>query len=172
MIVKTLLRVVQRNRALDIIVFAVLVLGILATIRFLPEPDPVEVTGTAHVIDGDSLRVRGVEIRLRGIDAPEGAQLCMQGAVSWPCGTQAARKLGNQVRGRIVACKGYGRDAYDRLLAVCRVKGMELNRWLVEQGWAVSYHGYPDAERISKKAKRGIWSGKFIQPRDWRNGNR
>jgi endonuclease YncB( thermonuclease family) len=172
MIMATFLRLVRRNRALDIIIFAVLVLGILAIIRFLPEPDPVEVSGYARVIDGDSLHVRGVEVRLRGIDAPESEQFCTRARASWPCGAQATRKLRNKLRGRVVTCKGYERDAYDRLLAICSVKGIEINRWLVEQGWAVSYHGYSGEERIADKAKRGIWSGKFIHPRDWRDGSR
>jgi endonuclease YncB( thermonuclease family) len=157
---------------LDLFIFAAIVLGMLAIIRYLPEPDPVEVAGFAHVIDGDSLRVRGVEIRLLGIDAPESAQSCTRGGASWPCGLQAARKLKNHVRGRAVTCKGQERDAYDRLLATCSMKGAEINRWMGERGWAVSYHGDPASERAARKAKRGIWSGQFVLPRDWRDGNR
>jgi endonuclease YncB( thermonuclease family) len=169
---KTLFRLSRRNRPLDIILFAVIVLGILAVLRFLPEPEPVEVSGIAGVIDGDSLRVRGVEIRLLGIDAPESAQTCTRGGRSWPCGTEAARNLQHRLRGRTVFCKGNERDVHDRLLALCRVGGVEINRWLVVQGWAVSYHGYPGAERSSRAAKRGIWSGTFMRPRAWREENR
>lgn len=169
---KTLFRHSRRNRPLDIILFAVIVLGILAVLRFLPAPEPVEVSGIARVIDGDSLHVSGVEIRLLGIDAPESAQSCMRGRASWPCGAESARKFGNRLRGRIVVCKGKERDVHDRLLAKCRVPGEEINSWLVEQGWAVSYHGYPGAERTARDAKRGIWSGTFILPRDWREENR
>jgi hypothetical protein len=35
---KTLFRHSRRNRPLDIILFALIVLGILAVLRFLPEP--------------------------------------------------------------------------------------------------------------------------------------
>lgn len=161
----------RRNRALDIIIFAFLVVGILGVIRFLPEPDPVELSGRVSIIDGDSVRIQGVEIRLLGIDAPESQQFCTRNGTSWPCGAQAARKLSARVRGKTVTCKGHARDAYDRLLARCRVSGVDINRWLVEQGWAVSYHGYPGAERAARKAKRGIWSGEFVMPRDWRDAN-
>lgn len=167
-----LLRFVRRNRAFDIAIFAILVLGMLAIIRFLPEPDPVEVSGHASIIDGDSIHVRGVEIRLRGIDAPESEQFCTRSGTRWSCGKQAARKLASRLHGRVVSCRGHERDAYDRLLALCRTKGVEINKWLVEQGWAVSYHGYPGTERAARKAKRGIWSGEFVLPRDWRDGNR
>ncbi len=169
---KTLFRHSRCNRPFDIILFALIVLGILAVLRFLPEPEPVEVSGIARVIDGDSLRVSGVEIRLLGIDAPESGQSCMRGGASWPCGADSARKLGNRVRGRIVACKGYERDVHDRLLAICRVRGEEINSWLVAQGWALSYHDYPGAERTARDAKQGIWSGTFIRPSDWREENR
>lgn len=169
---KTLFRRSRRNRPLDIILFAAIVLGILAVLRFLPEPEPVEVSGIAGVIDGDSLRVRGIEIRLQGIDAPERLQSCMRSGTSWSCGAEATRILGNRVQGRAVECKGNKRDVHDRLLAICRVRGEEINRWLVEQGWAVSYHGYPGAERSARQAKRGIWSGTFTRPRVWREENR
>jgi endonuclease YncB( thermonuclease family) len=169
---KTLFRHSRRNRPLDMILFAVIVLGILVVLHFLPGPEPVEVSGIARVIDGDSLHVSGVEIRLLGIDAPESAQSCMRGERNWSCGSESARKLGKLVRGRVVACKGNERDVHDRLLAICRVRGEEINSWLVEQGWAVSYHDYPGAERTARDAKRGIWSGNFILPRDWREENR
>ena len=38
-----------------------------------------QVSGPAAVIDGDSLRVAGVEVRLHGVDAPEGRQTCERG---------------------------------------------------------------------------------------------
>lgn len=169
---KTLLNYARNNRIFDIILFAAIIIGILAVLRFLPEPDPVEVSGIAGIIDGDSLRVSGVEIRLLGIDAPESAQTCTRIGTSWPCGSEAARKLRNRLRGQTVFCKGHERDVHDRLLARCRVKDLEINRWLVGQGWAVSYHGYPGEEREARKEKRGIWSGTFISPRDWRDENR
>jgi endonuclease YncB( thermonuclease family) len=169
---KTLFDTSRRNRTLDIILFAIIVLGILTVLRFLPKPEPVELSGTARIIDGDSIVVRGVEIRLLGVDAPEYAQNCMRGGSNWPCGADSARKLGNLLRGHTVSCKGGERDVHDRLLAVCRVRGDEINHWLVEQGWALSYHAYPGAERSAKAAKRGIWSGTFIRPRAWREENR
>lgn len=169
---RTLLNYARNNRIFDIILFAAIILGILAVLRFLPEPDPMEVSGVAGIIDGDSLRVSGVEIRLLGIDAPESAQSCTRNGASWQCGMEAARKLRNRLRGQTVFCKGHEHDVHDRLLALCRVRDLEINRWLVAQGWAVSYHGYPGEERVARKEKRGIWSGNFMRPRDWRDGNR
>jgi len=166
------LRRTRRNRFLDLLVFVAIVIAILAVLRFLPEPDPVETRGFARIIDGDSIIVGGVEIRLVGIDAPEHAQTCARAGADWPCGREAARRIGNQLRGRVVSCKGQKYDVHDRLLAICVSKGVEINRWMVEQGWAVSYDGFPAAERAARRAKRGIWSGTFMRPRDWREANR
>lgn len=167
-----LLRRTRRNRIFDLLVFAAIVVAILAVLRFLPEADPVEATGPARIIDGDSIVVGGVEIRLVGIDAPERAQTCTRAGTVWPCGREAARRIGDRLRGRVVSCKGQKHDRHDRLLAICLSRGVEINRWMVEQGWAVSYDGYPAAERAARKAKRGIWSGRFIRPRDWREADR
>ncbi len=163
---------IRRSRTLDLLVFAAIVAAILALLRFLPEPDPVEVTGTARIIDGDSVFVGGVEIRLVGIDAPESGQTCTRAGVSWSCGSEAARRIGNRLRGRAVTCKGRTRDVHDRLLAVCFSGGVEINRWMVEQGWAVSFGDYRAAERAARKAKRGLWSGNFIRPSEWREVDR
>lgn len=44
------------------------------------------ITGTATVIDGDTLEVRGTRIRLHGIDAPESGQLLQRNSNDDQCG--------------------------------------------------------------------------------------
>ena len=53
-------------------------------------PALADVTGTASVIDGDTIEVHGQRIRLHGIDAPESRQLCRLDGKSWQCGEVAA----------------------------------------------------------------------------------
>lgn len=156
----------------DVIVFAAIVLVILAVLWALPEAGPTRASGSARVIDGDSLFVQGVEIRLKGIDAPELAQDCMRGGRAWPCGREAAAALGRLTRERIVRCSGNERDAHDRLLADCLVGETNVNRWLVANGWAVSFGAFTLEEREARAGKRGIWTGTFVRPRDWREENR
>jgi endonuclease YncB( thermonuclease family) len=51
--------------------------------------------GQASVIDGDTLEIHGVRIRLWGIDAPESSQLCRgEDSLQFRCGAQAANGLG------------------------------------------------------------------------------
>ena len=55
--------------------------------------EPASPVGPARVIDGDTIDVAGVRVRLHGIDAPERAQTCRADGRAWPCGRQAARAL-------------------------------------------------------------------------------
>jgi endonuclease YncB( thermonuclease family) len=47
-------------------------------------------SGTAHVVDGDTLRVGTELVRLSGVDAPELSQRCGPKAAPVACGTLAA----------------------------------------------------------------------------------
>jgi endonuclease YncB( thermonuclease family) len=134
-----------------------------------------QVTGPATVIDGDSLSVNGVAIRLFGIDAPEGKQTCERGGVRWACGGEAATQLRSITTGQQVSCEGRGNDVYGRLVAVCTAGGSELNRTMVEAGWATAFRRYSDdyvgAEAKAKTARAGIWSSNFDLPEDWRTAH-
>lgn len=129
---------------------------------------PDGISGAAHVIDGDSLRVGGHEIRLQGIDAPEGRQECTRDGAPWPCGREAARRLRVIIGRGQVSCQARKRDQHQRVLAVCTVDGRDINRQMVAEGWAVSYGAYRAEEEAARRARRGIWSGAFDRPRDWR----
>ena len=134
------------------------------------------VSGPASAIDGDSLTVSGVEVRLFGVDAPEGRQTCERDGQAWRCGEAAAQQLRDLVAGKQVHCRGQGRDTYGRVLAVCSAGYDELNSTMVEQGWATAFRKYSDAyvapETRAKQAKLGIWSSTFVLPEDYRNANR
>jgi len=136
-----------------------------------------DLTGIPSVIDGDTLEIHGERIRLHGIDAPEGKQLCVKPTDErWRCGQRAALTLADLIDRRPVRCEGNERDRYGRLIAVCYLGGLDLNRWMVENGWAVAFRkyslNYVDAEEEAKAAHRGIWSSGFVMPWDWRRGQR
>ena len=145
-----------------------IVLGLLAS----PLQAQSSFTGTADAIDGDSLTVSGIEVRLFGIDAPEGSQQCSRDGQSWPCGEAAAGKLRSLVEGQTVVCRARGLDTYGRSVSVCSVGYVELNRTMVAQGWATAYRAYAQdyvADEVRAKAARlGIWDSTFELPADFR----
>jgi endonuclease YncB( thermonuclease family) len=136
-----------------------------------------DLVGVASVIDGDTLEIRGVRIRLHGIDAPESRQSCMRASgARWRCGQQAALALSDRIGRRTVNCSVRDVDRYGRAIAACRQGNEDLNRWLVSEGWAVAYRRYSrdyiEAETAARSAGRNIWSGQFVMPWDWRRGQR
>ena len=129
------------------------------------------------VLDGDSLRLKGRDIRLYGIDAPEYSQPCqLANGKPYRCGRDARSFLRKLVRGHTVKCRNIDVDRYDRDVAVCKAGETELNLAMVKNGWAVAYlnHSftYAKAERLARKARLGIWRGEFVEPEDWRAENR
>ncbi len=130
------------------------------------------------MIEGDSLRLGAVEIRLHGIDAPEMDQVCHRSGKPWRCGVVAAAELRKLIDGRAVDCTpvvqsdGSTTDRYGRVLGRCSVAGVELNAWMVEQGLAVAFVRYsaqfvPQEDR-ARQARRGMWAGEFQAPWDFR----
>lgn len=139
--------------------------GLLWILRGVPQ---TELTGVAEVIDGDSLRISSVEMRLRGIDAPEFTQICSVSGRETACGREARDALRKLVQRGLVTCVGDERDRYGRLLVVCRVRGAEINAAMVREGHAVAFGNYESEEAQAKAAFAGLWAGEFERPRAWR----
>jgi len=118
----------------------------------------------AHAIDGDTVELSsGEKIRYILADAPESTSHveCF--------GPEAAAFNRALVEGRQVELR-YDRrcaDRYGRLLAYLVVDGHEVNRLLVERGYACTLHIPPDGddraeefralEAEARKAARGLW---------------
>lgn len=132
-----------------------------------------QIAGTASVIDGDTLEIRGARIRLHGIDAPESQQICTDGSgKDWRCGQQAALALSDRIGRRPVACEVKDKDRYGRLVAACSAGGENLNAWMAANGWAMAYRQYSKdyvgAEATARASRAGIWAGTFQPPWEWR----
>jgi micrococcal nuclease len=125
-----------------------------------------------RVADGDSLWVRPanggapVELRLQGIDAPEGCQ---------PHGGEARAALARRVLHQTVWMQTRAHDDYQRSVARLRHHGEDVGGWLVREGHAWSMHSrrsagpYAELEAQARLARRGLWSDPgAIEPRQFR----
>jgi endonuclease YncB( thermonuclease family) len=135
------------------------------------DPFPSQITGSARLIDGDSLWVGLYEVRLKGIDAPEGRQTCRRDGAIWKCGDAARDALSHMIERQTVTWDVRDRDRYNRLLADCRAGDRNLNAGMVAAGMAVAYGGYWREEAQAKAARRGLWDSQFETPRQWRDAN-
>jgi endonuclease YncB( thermonuclease family) len=132
------------------------------------------IIGKAWVIDGDTIVIHGIHIRLTGIDAPESAQACTDAdGKRWLCGHAATHVLIRHIAGEQLRCETSGLDRYRRVLADCWLPdGSDMNAWLVREGWALAYgHSSPyrDEEAQAQAGHKGIWIGTFIPPWVWRH---
>lgn len=130
------------------------------------------VVGLALVIDGDTLRIGSERIRLHGIDAPEISQTCQTRTGAMKCGDVARVRLAAIIAGREVRCTGKTRDRYRRLVATCTVRGEDIGRRMVREGWAMAYRRYSTAyvgeEAAARRDSRGLWATAFVQPGEYR----
>ena len=117
-------------------------------------------TGVPRVVDGDGLAFGDVEVRLRGIAAPEDSGVSRQ-----PGGPEATAGLRRLAEGREVVCRldgtTTGRDTGNRPVGVCAVEGVDLGASLVRSGLArdcPAFSGgvYAEAETEARRAGRDL----------------
>ena len=157
---------------------------IILTLLFFQNIQASEIIGLPKVVDGDTIHVKSYKIRLEGIDAPEMKQKCKNPYLQiifftfqkdYYCGQISKKKLVQKIGNKPVKCILLGKDIYKRYLAKCLKGTINLNKWMVRNGYAIAYRKYskiyiPD-ENFAKEEKLGLWSGTFIKPEKWRKLN-
>jgi endonuclease YncB( thermonuclease family) len=131
------------------------------------------ITGHAVVVDGDSLNIGKDPVRLAGIDAPEFGQTCTgPGNVEWQCGFEAKRELARRIGDKPVSCRQIKIDSFDRIVAICTAEnGDDLSAEMVRSGYALADgrdRRYIQDETSARIASKGMWSGSFQTPWEWR----
>lgn len=105
-----------------------------------PAPRPVEppkpdlettLTGKCYVIDGDTIQIGKVRLRLAGIDAPE---------LDHPWGQKAKWELVKLCKGQVITAEIEPRLSYDRVVATCYLPdGRDLGAEMVKRGLALDW---------------------------------
>lgn len=90
-------------------------------------------TGHAKVIDGDTIEIGAVPVRLKGIAAPERDE---------PGGAEATEAMRRLIGGREVRCELTGERTHRRAVGYCTAGGTDLNGAMVRGGWALSCPRY------------------------------
>jgi endonuclease YncB( thermonuclease family) len=99
---------------------------LIALVTAAPAADVI--SGVPYIVDGDTLSIGNLKIRLEGIDAPETDQICLdQNAATWTCGVVVRDRLAERVGKHSIDCTPRGTDRYGRTLAVCSLAGEDLN---------------------------------------------
>jgi endonuclease YncB( thermonuclease family) len=134
------------------------------------------ISGQAIVTDGDTIKINNANIRIHGIDAPESKQTCKRMVETIRCGALATDAMKELVSGHTVTCEQTDTDRYSRVVAICRVNGIDIGQRLVQTGWAVAYRRYSTRyatdEDAARAGKLGMWQGEFVKPWNWRQGAR
>jgi endonuclease YncB( thermonuclease family) len=143
---------------------------VLMLLLFSGKAPADDFVGQASVVDGDTLEIRGIRIRLWGIDAPESSQLCRrEDSSQYRCGAQAANDLDAFIARRPVNCSPLSLDPYGRTVATCSVGATDLGEWLVRKGLALDWPQYSKgryagAQGDAERDGRGIWKGSYVAP--------
>ena len=130
-----------------------------------------DITEFPVVLDGGTLLIGTVSIKLDGIDVLELGQKCIgAGNIEWDCGLRAKRVLAEKIGDGLVSCRQLQIDAYGRPSATCAASnGEDLAAAMVRLGYALACgQRYLEAEKAARVAGTGMWSGSFQTPWEWR----
>jgi endonuclease YncB( thermonuclease family) len=124
---------------------------------------PAEVVGPARVVDGDPFTFGAERVRLWGVDAPEGRQVCQDAkGQGYACGDAARDQLVALIGGRIVRCAVRDRDPYRHAVSRCAAGSTDLGEAMIRAGWAIDYVQFsrgPTRRRRLRRAERGAAFG-------------
>ena len=85
---------------------------------------------------------------------------------------KAKLALINLINKHEIKCVINDKDRYKRLIGTCFIKDLNINSWLVKNGWALAYRKYSskyrDEEDWAKNNLKGLWQGEFLEPWKWR----
>jgi endonuclease YncB( thermonuclease family) len=172
----------RRRRGMAPIVLSIVIIGVLAFLKSLEEPDsPLPPRGAelscsvSKVYDGDTVTASceqgKLKVRVYGIDAPEMGQK--------PWGERSRDLMRGMIPSDEVMLQIMDIDRYGRVVARILHGNQDLGLRLVREGGAVVYERYNEfevyraAQLQARQERVGIWSesGPHQEPWEWRKLN-
>jgi endonuclease YncB( thermonuclease family) len=128
-----------------------------------------EIAGPARVIDGGTLEIGTVIVRLHGLVAPAPGQACARNGRPYDCAQEAGWALAERVGRFWLRCLERGQDDGGRIRATCfLVNDIDVNAHMVRQGWALARRDeepeYGTLEEAARRERLGLWAGTFDPP--------
>lgn len=121
-----------------------------------PRPRGTEVTGHAHIIDGDTISIGRTKVRLAGIDAPE---------IDMPFGRKSKWAMVDICKGQKVRVVMHGETSHDRQVGTGYLPdGRDIGAELVKRGLAIDcafYSGGKYRAFEPEGARRRLANGAF-----------
>lgn len=113
---------------------------------------PQQLKGKCWVVDGDTIVIDHIHIRLAGIDAPE---------LDQPWGKKAKWELVRLCKGHVVTAHVSGELSHNRVVARCLLPdGRDLSRLMVERGLALDWAAYSGGcyrQYEPAEARKRLW---------------
>ena len=152
---------------------------ILFSISFSYSDENNITKGKAIVVDGDTIKIKGEQIRFGGIDAPESyyrgkKQTCIKDNKKVFCGQISKDKLIKKIGNNSLNCKiQKKKDRYKRLVGECFLKDESLSVFMVRNGYAFDWPYYSEGkfandQEYAKMNSLGFWNMKFEYPWEWK----
>ena len=152
---------------------------ILFSISFSYSDENNIIKGKAIVVDGDTIKIKGEQIRFGGIDAPESyyrgkKQTCIEDNKKILCGKISKYKLIEKIGNNSINCKiEKNKDKYKRSIGECFIKEESLSVFMVRNGYAFDWPYYSKGkfanhQEYAKINKLGFWNMKFEYPWEWK----
>lgn len=127
-----------------------------------------------RVVDGDTIKLDGVNHRIFGIDAPEHGQKCNRAnGKQWRCGKAATSAMRDLVDGKAVTCEVHLYDDFDRPVSTCHAGDVDVGEAMVRKGLAWAFIKYETPfvaiEADARREKIGVWEATSQAPWDFRS---
>ena len=119
-------------------------------------PPNLTITGKAHIIDGDTIKIGKTKIRLAGIDAPE---------INMPWGQKSKWAMVEICKGQVITARLDGERSFDRLVGTCFLPdGRDIGAEIIKKGLALDlphFSGGKYRQYEPVGARKKLCNGRF-----------